>query len=261
MKFVKIASVASVISMVAGGAFAADPAGLAALNSALGQINGAYTAIGGTVSSGTEAALADLMYRVDNNGSVASSTFEGAGIDSNGDYVHGTLSFTTHDFADEIEAAKGNVVAGIQADMFGSDADGSFTAADMVISETNDVWALSGTTGIASAYVTDTLVADLNGLESAITLAEDAGFDAASLNGITLAAGAVEAAGADVDAKVAGVEHAYNASTDSINSTRLRDTAGGQYTVTYNEVEYVGRAHSDAAGYASIVDAALTDAE
>ena len=166
------------------------------------------------------------------------------------------MTINTYDYASDIEDSKAAVVGSIQTDMFGSV---GATAADVVIGEAADVWALTGVTGFAADYISGGLVASLNSLENAIDLAETANFDAASLNGIKLAAEAAETAGADVDTKVSGIEGAYGSKTDMLASTRLRDTSEGEVTLTAGGESHVERAHVNLSGYTSIVDAALSN--
>lgn len=250
MKFIKVATIASVAAMTASGAFAG--AGTAAIEGALSQINGAYEAVGGNFDTSTVPAdLADLIYFVDNTGAVSGVTFEGAGIDENGDFMQGELTISRFDYSAEIEDSKNAVIGGIKTDMFGS---ATATAADLVISEADDVWSVSGVTGFVADYATNGVVVDLNMLEAAIDLGAEAMFDTGSLLAIDLAASAVVSAGEDLDAKVTAVETAYGASTNTLASTRDRSASEGEYTITHGEVSHVERAHVGKASYVSLVD-------
>ena len=254
MKFIKVATIASVAAMSASGAFAG--AGTAAIEGALSQINGAYEAVGGNFDDSTvPAAVSDLLYYVDNTGAVSGVSFEGAGIDENGDFMQGELTISRFDYSTEIQNSKDAVIGGIKTDMFGS---ATATAADMVISEADDVWSVSGVSGFVAAYATAGVIVDLNNLETAIDNGAAAMFDQASLLSIDLAASAVVSAGEDLDAKVAGVEHAYTVGVNTLVATPERSITEGQYTITHGDDSHVERAHIGKGSYVSKVDNFLT---
>ena len=256
MKFTKIAAVASVAAMVAGGAFAGS-AEETILTNALNDIKDAYAGVGGTASEAVEDSLKDLIYYVDNHGAVSSISYTGASVDENGDFSDGTLNVSTHDYSSDILASKADVISGIKSEVFGTDVDGNaLTATNLVIGEAADVWSVSAaaadnTSGLAHSFVDGTVVAALNTLEGKIADAATAAYDMASIEAINTAATNVETQGGIVDSAVSQVEIAAGATTDMVETTEWRTVSEGEITIEGN----VYRSHVTAASHDSIVDA------
>ena len=260
MKFIKVATVASVAAMAATGAFAFDTK--QALQDAFTQVGNAYSGVSASASPEVMADLAELMYLVDNHGAVSNVTVSAAdtGVGTATALDNGyVLNIETFNNEAAIGTSTSELVGTIRNDFFGS-ATGSY--ADASITEGSDnVWALAGVSGHAGAYIDAQLVTSLNNLESDIAAASAAGWSAASLDDINTGAGEVEAAGSAVDTAIGKIELAAGAGASAVSNTELRSVTEGMTSINGVDV----RGHVEATDsivygsvtgtYAQIVDA------
>ena len=256
MKFVKIATVASVMSMVAGGAFAAQGQGTADIVAALQEINTAYQTISQGAGASTEVKghFADLLYAVDNHKAVSgqvtreasdaiSSEFEIISGISTGGTVEVELVVSLHDKSDDITSAVNNINSQVAIDMFG---DAAKSADDINITKAT-TWVENGVGGNVNSYLEANLVADLNALDVAIaTPAEGyAAWSDAHLSDIDDAVDALEATAVVTDAALADVADASTTQAGKLNAAARVGTDGQEMINGQSYKSYVGEAAYD----------------
>ena len=225
MKFVKIAAVASVAAMVAGGAFANDK-----VAAAVTAIEGAYSSFGGSITTEAQSDIAVLLQKADNQGAVSNIDFDGLSRNEDGMIELGGLTIETHDFSaagdGTFAIAITDLNAQITQDIYGTGNDDTTWA----VTKGSDGWAASGIAGQAEAKL-DAFAVMLNEVETAAGVTNWTADNIATLN-----------------SEVADVV----AEAGSIN-TASTTTAGALAEGWSNDLAYAAR--TSAAADVSVVDA------
>ena len=279
MKFVKIAAVASVAAMVAGGAFATTAN--TDLEAALIEIEAAYDAFGADQDSDVTNTLGTILYMADNHGAVKNVDFNALTADSDdGSYTIPDLTIEFFDFSGDAESDGNihNVITTLKTeindDFFGS----GNGYGEVVLSETAGVWSAGGaSTGHVKNFINnDGLAAALTEVQSKVNV--DA-FDGAAIDAINTAIGTVATETEEATGLVAAVAE-FNSAAETLNTAQAETWSVSTATDADGVAILAGSTHVyadregvtdktlngsavlsavSAADYVSIVDAYITE--
>ena len=260
MKFVKIAAVASVAAMVAGGAFANSPAledfsvktEIEAVKTALADAYEAWDGDYNANATDVHAKLGGLLELIDNNGAIDDVTFGGVEVDPNTQAVSfGETTFTVIDNSGAISTASADLVGEVNEDFFGAKTN---TGDAWGISQdpATKAWSVTGIDGGLASVKVGALATELNEVELAISAANSAGWTEGAVSDLNTKIGDAEADALSINAATVSFD-ASQGSVAGIDGTYLVRTAD-EATVTIvnplNAADAVtGRSHYvDSAG-------------